>query len=153
MPAALMLHVALTGTLIRPAIRSVARPALRLGGEWAGNCVEYTDGGAVLQPGVETLTTETWVAGELGGRSMHRRTLQLPEQTAERCILPPACSGSIELSFNRMLDPDVLNARGRPARAPPPPYTPHATVSHCMAASQQTSFAVYESPRCNPALQ
>lgn len=112
MPATVLLHASLlmAATVLRPVLRSVARPALRLGGEWAGNCVEYTDSGSARS---EVLTSETWEPTEQGGRSIHRRTLHvLPEQTASHSILPPACSGSIELRYGAgMLDPDVLNAR------------------------------------------
>lgn len=106
---------------------SVARPALRLGGEWAGHCVSYSADGA-LRPvpeqyvpdellewgeaprGFEALTTETWDSSTSAGGGpsvLNRRTVKLLPEDGCNCenlgalvshaTLPTACSGSAVL--------------------------------------------------------
>ena len=95
----------------------VARPALRLGGEWAGNCVAFSDCGAVYRTGVEELISEEWTPSEAGStmRAMSRRRVRmLPEEGTEvsQITLPQACSSSTVLQpGNAMFEPDVLNTR------------------------------------------
>jgi hypothetical protein len=104
---------------VRPVIRSPARPAFRLGGEWAGHCVAFADRGMER---AEVLTTETWGTDGVGGEPrIHRRSAHVQPgfskdhlgPTVSHSFLPPPCSGSIVLRpGNAMFEPDVLNARG-----------------------------------------
>ena len=88
-----------------PAARPTARPALRLGGEWAGLCLD-SDGGQCA-----VLTTEAW-KGKGPGAAIHRRQMQVREDTAiSHTVLPTPCSGSTVLQRANMLDLEVLNAR------------------------------------------
>ena len=89
--------------------RTVARPALCLGGEWAGHVATYSATGQASQPGVEVLTSEAWV-----DRRIHRHSVQLHSEgpRSSRETLPPACCGSLTLAWGAaMLEPDTLNVR------------------------------------------
>ena len=111
MPA-LLASMSLLGAsamVVRPSPRPVARPALRIGGEWAGHCVTFSGSGTVSQPGTEVLVSETWQE-----QTVQRQTAQIgPEGTiVSNAALPQACSGSTVLRRGAaMLEPDVLNAR------------------------------------------
>ena len=99
----------------RPAARSVARPALRLGGEWAGVGIAFSPSGGVEQTGVDQLTSERWTSDGLASSAVIRRqSVQLLPDGDTRVtedMLPSACSGSTILRLgNSMLEPDVLNA-------------------------------------------
>lgn len=95
---------------LRPA--TPALPALRLGGEWAGHSIAYSaESGAIVSPGVEALSCETWNKD----RALERRTVQLQSDgavVASRAVLPVACSDSLVLALGAsMLEPETLNAR------------------------------------------
>ena len=111
MPIALasMSLLSASAMVVRPSPRPVARPALRLGGEWAGHCVTFSESGSVSQPGEEVLVTETWQE-----QMIHRQTTQLDPDgpVVSSAALPSACSGSTVLRRGAsMLEADVLNAR------------------------------------------
>ena len=99
------------GMVVSP--HRVARPALRLGGEWAGHTVSYaSDSGRVIQQSVgEVLTCEEWN----DDRKMQRHVVQFKadgSKVASRDVLPLAQSGSETLTLGaRMLEPEVLNIR------------------------------------------
>ena len=94
----------------------VARPALRLGGEWAGNLVSFSESGAVMPQRVESLVTEAW-RGEAGSEyAIHRREHRMEHGVSPAAVantvLPTACSGSTTLRRGAsMMEPEVLNAR------------------------------------------
>ena len=101
----------------RPAHR-VAYPAHKLGGEWAGNLVSFSESGAVLAQR-ESLVTEEWRA-EAGAEcvvwAIHRREHRLlhgaSAAAVANTVLPTACSGSTTLRRGAsMMEPEVLNAR------------------------------------------
>ena len=100
--------------MVVPAAR-VARPAHKLGGEWAGNLVSVSESGAVLGQR-ESLVTEEW-RGEAGAEwVMHRREHRLQHgdsaAAVANAVLPTACSGSTTLRRGAsMMEPEVLNAR------------------------------------------
>jgi hypothetical protein len=93
------------------AARSVARPALRLGGEWAGHTVQYSSTtGRVVRPGVQALTCERWNKA----RALERRTVELRTDgaVASDGVLPVAQSGAQVLALGAaMFEPKVLNCR------------------------------------------
>lgn len=90
------------------AARSVARPALKLGGEWAGRCAAFSTSGNADSLCAQ-LITESW-----SSKVLHRRTIQPAPVGAHisTSVLPSACSGSTVLAYgSAMFEPDVLNAR------------------------------------------
>ena len=103
--------------MVAPAgsLHRVARPAHKLGGEWAGNLVSFSESGAVLGQR-ESFVTEEW-RGEAGAEwAIHRREhlMQSGDTGAAvaNTVLPTACSGSLTLRRGAsMMEPDVLNAR------------------------------------------
>lgn len=89
------------------ALGAVARPALRIGGEWAGWCCGFDPFSGALRTGSEfqAVTTERWA-----GTAMQRRSLQLLPDDGNGCMatnsgpagtawstLPVAVSGSTSL--------------------------------------------------------
>jgi len=117
--------------MVAPATR-VARPAHKIGGEWVGNLVSFSESGAVMAQR-ESLVTEEW-RGEAGAEwAIHRRerrnrgVLRALNRRAEwaihsqhndsaaavaNTVLPTACSGSTTLRRGAsMMEPEVLNAR------------------------------------------
>ena len=121
----LLLQLALASAahgVVRPAIASVARPALRLGGEWAGNCIEFSPKtGLPEKSNAEAIVSEEWRKSDAAGEAViHRRAIrQTPSQQAGKddqdvshAVLPLACSGATVLRLGAaMLEADVLNAR------------------------------------------
>ena len=101
--------------MVVPAAR-VARPAHKLGGEWAGNLVSFSESGAVLEQR-ESLVTEEWRGEEAGAEwAIHRREHRLQHgdsaAAVANTVLPTACSGSTTLRRGAsMMEPEVLNAR------------------------------------------
>ena len=95
---------AMTGSI---ASHKVALPALKFGGEWAGQRVMYSsDTGAVMST-AEVLTVEQWNPD----RRMERHVWSGPG-SGRMDELPLAQSGSEVLTLGaRMLEPEVLNIR------------------------------------------
>lgn len=104
------------------AYQNVARPALRLGGEWAGKrkafpvvVVDNEEQSHHVEE-VEELISEVWTRPEGADAClMARRTIRLRESVAPEItntVLPGACSDSIILQpGNSMFEPETLNAR------------------------------------------
>ena len=111
--AGLLLHACSAAVLAPPTIsrHSVALPALRIGGEWAGHTVEFSPESGCALSSVEVLACERWNAD----RRLERRTIEFNADGAamsEGVVLPFAQSGSEVLTLGaRMLEPDVLNIR------------------------------------------
>ena len=109
------IHIALAATAMVARPSTVAKPALRLGGEWAGNRVALTPSGGILES-AEVLVSEAW-SGRTRDSVMERRTLRRHADKGWWCYvahgpLPSACSGSVVLRYGAaMMEPDVLNAR------------------------------------------
>jgi len=94
-------------------VHAVARPALRLGGEWAGYCVSYSDSAAVSES-TEQLITESWSTPVSSSSVIRRRVVQpnADDFDVSTAALPTACSGPTVLCYGAsMMEPDVLNAR------------------------------------------
>ena len=109
------MHAAAAMVVPAGSLHRVARPAHKLGGEWAGNLVSFSESGAVLGQR-ESFVTEEW-RGEAGAEwAIHRREhlMQSGDTGAAvaNTVLPTACSGSLTLRRGAsMMEPDVLNAR------------------------------------------
>ena len=97
----------------------VARPALRIGGEWAGHCVTFSDAG-MPTTFAEKLTTEEWMRREDSEEpspaktlaALSRRTIRPEGAEVSQAVLPKACSDAAILQpGNSMFEPEVLNAR------------------------------------------
>ena len=108
---------AVLGSVLHAVSGMVARPALRLGGEWAGHKVAYATSGAVSQSKADALISEQWEKSptEGGGSVLHRRTISLVDQAKaeiSQAVLPRACSDANVLQpGNAMFEPEILNAR------------------------------------------
>lgn len=120
-------------------LASLPRPALRLGGEWAGwRCAFHPRTGALITKeverysseemiewgqvpgGFEECTTETWQEDSSIHVLSRRSVMLLPEDgcntenlaaVVKRLTLPTAVSGPTSLTHQATLDVDVLNAR------------------------------------------
>ena len=109
------LAAAVLGSLLNACSAMVARPALRLGGEWAGLHVAFSEG-AVESSVTRSLISEAWEKSKEGsGSVLSRRTIVLEEDegtTISQTVLPRACSDANVLQpGNAMFEPDILNAR------------------------------------------
>ena len=111
----------------------VAMPALRLGGEWAGNVVSFSELGVSKKGGAEELISETWMPrDEEGVASIKRRTVRVADAVVSEAVLPRACSSATVLQpGNMMMEPEVKLAELSVVHN----FTSEMSKVHCLAQS------------------